>query len=458
MDKIKQIPIMNLASIDQVIEKLESIIQLSKEHSNRVGYFASLYLRVTQTIKNKLGTGYFDNDERLEKLDIHFAAHYFKAAEQFKNDDPTLPGAWAVAFNATTNNELIVVQHLLLAMNPHINIDLGFAAAEICSGEEIHDLHDDFQKVNDILASIIPTVIDELSELSPLLYVLEDIAEKEEEAIINFSMKIARDSAWKLATALAPLTDHDQQIMIKQKNTSISKLGEKIIHPGFLAESVLKTIHAVEVRNVKQVIDTLDAKNELHELLEQQQDVILSAEALKKAPNQIYYFQIAKGAWTGDFNFKIKSWSKMLGASISLKNKVLLTMIGLFQKIIGNASITSIITPFPSEGNAGIAKNDFRIHKGWFTLFISKEDYLLSPNGKSVAVDAHVRFGPFSFLFKEHDVYPAVIYEGGFKALYHIDLLGTKFIGDYTVRPDQRQVHSVLENDWAKAVEILNKQ
>lgn len=48
---------MNPASIDEVIEKLESILQWSKEHSSRVGYFASLYLRVTQTIKNKLGTG-----------------------------------------------------------------------------------------------------------------------------------------------------------------------------------------------------------------------------------------------------------------------------------------------------------------------------------------------------------------------------------------------------------------
>ncbi|WP_438423634.1 DUF5995 family protein [Aquimarina macrocephali] len=447
---------MNPASIDEVIEKLESILQWSKEHSSRVGYFASLYLRVTQTIKSKLGTGYFDNDERLEKLDIHFAARYFEVVEQFQNNDPAMPKAWAVAFNAITNNELIIVQHLLLGMNPHINIDLGVAAAETSPGVAIHDLHDDFQKVNNILASIIPTVLSELSELSPLLYLLEDIAEKEEEAIINFSMKVARDFAWKLAIELAPLTLPNQQIIIEQKNTGIAQLSEKIIDPGFMGASVLKIINSVEVKNVTQIIDTLNAGNELLELMEQGQDIILNPQALKKAPNQVYYFQIAKGEWTGDFNFKIKSWSKMFGASISFKNKMLLTMMGLFQKIIGNASIKSIITPLPNEGKAGVAKNDFRIHKGWFTLFVSKEDYHLSPNGKAVVVDAHVRFGPFSFLFKEHDVYPAVIYDNGFKALYHIDLLGTQFIGNYTVRSDQKQVHSILENDWAKAEEILN--
>ncbi|MEW7292131.1 DUF5995 family protein [Aquimarina sp. 2304DJ70-9] len=450
--------VMHPASIDLVIDKLESIIKWSNKHASRVGYFASLYLRVTQTIKNKLGTGYFDNDDRLEKLDIQFAGRYFEAVEQFQNNDPAMPEAWSVAFNATASTELTVVQHLLLAMNPHINIDLGVAAAEICPGEDIDDLHDDFQKVNDILTSIIPSVIDELSELSPLMHLIEDIAEKEEEAIINFSMKIARESAWKLATELAPLTITDQQIVIDHKNITIAELGEKIIDPGFFTASVLNVIHAVEVKNVIQIIETLNAGNELQELIELGEDSTLSPEALKKAPNQIYYFQTARGTWTGDFNFKIKSWSKMFGASISLKNKMLITMMGVFQKIIGNASIKSIITPLPHEGKAGIAKNDFRIHKGWFTLFISKEDYHLSPNGKAVTVDAHVRFGPFSFLFKEHDVYPAVIYDGGFKALYHIDLLGTKFTGDYTVRQDQRQVHSVLENDWAKAVEILNKQ
>ncbi|GAA4278639.1 DUF5995 family protein [Aquimarina mytili] len=449
--------VINPVSIDQAIKKLESIIQWSIDHSNRVGYFTSLYLRVTQTVKSKIGTGYFDNDERLEKLDVQFAARYFKVVEQFQNNDPGLPKAWAIAFNAIHNDELLIVQHLLLAMNPHINIDLGAAAAEIAPGDAIHDLHDDFQKVNTILSSIMPTVLDELSALSPLLHLLEDITEQKEEAIINFSMKVARDFAWKLAVELAPLSEPDKQVIIEHKNIGIAKLGEKIIEPGFMAESILKIIKAVEIKNVDQIIDTLNAGNELYELTEQH-DVILSPEALQKAPNQIYYFQTAMGTWTGDFNFKIKSWSKMFGASISWKNKMLLTMMGLFQKIIGNATIKSIITTFPNQGKAGVAKNDFRIHRGWFTLFVSKEDYILSPNGKGVAVDAHVRFGPFSFFFKEHDVYPAVIYENGFKALYHIDLLGTKFIGDYTVRADQKQVYSVLENDWAKAEETLNKQ
>jgi len=61
---------MKPATIDQVIEKLESIIQWSKDNSSRVGFFASLYLRVTQTIKSKIGKGFFENDKRLERLNV----------------------------------------------------------------------------------------------------------------------------------------------------------------------------------------------------------------------------------------------------------------------------------------------------------------------------------------------------------------------------------------------------
>jgi hypothetical protein len=48
-----------------------------------------------------------------------------------------------------------------------------------------------------------------------------------------------------------------------------------------------------------------------------------------------------------------------------------------------------------------------------------------------VKVDAHVSFGPLSFLFREHDVYPATVIDGGMRNLYHIKLLGTHFLGDH---------------------------
>ncbi len=449
---------MKPTTIDQVIEKLESIIQWSKENSSRVGFFASLYLRVTLTIKSKIGTGFFDDDQRLEKLDVIFANRYFDAFAQFQSNDPTLPKAWTVAFDAVGNDDLIIVQHLLLGISAHINIDLGVASAQTAPGSKINDLKDDFRKVNDVLAALVPTSLNEISELSPLLHLLEDVAEKEEEAIINFSIKIARDFSWRLATQLAPLSASEQQAIIDKKNIDVAKLGEKVVNPGFLIEKVLRTIHAVEVKNVNQIIDTLNADNELIELIEKGEETILSPEELKTAPNQIYYFQKTEGTWKGNLNFKIKSWFKMYRSTIGIKNKILITKLRLFQIIFGKPSIQSTISTFSNEGKAGTSKNDFRIYKGWLTLAVSNEDHILSPDGKGVTVDAKVRFGLLSFLFNEHDVYPAVIYDKGLKALFHIDLLGTKFMGNYTVNEDDKQLLKIIENDWVRAEEILNKE
>ena len=448
---------MTPTSIDQVIEKLDSIIQWSKENSSRAGFFASLYLRVTRTIKSKIGTGYFENDERLERLDVIFANRYFKAFEQFQNNDPAMPKAWAVAFDAVSNDKLIIVQHLLLGISAHINIDLGVASAETSPGDKINGLQGDFNKVNDVLAALVPTSLDEISELSPLLHLLEDVAENEEEAIINFSIKVAREFSWKLATELAPLTAAEQQVIIDKKNITIAMLGDKVVNPGFLIESVLKTIHAVEVKNVVQIIDTLNAGNELIELIEEGEETILSPEELKTSPNHIYYFTKVEGSWSGKLDLKIKSWSKMYGSSIGVKNKVLLNKLRLFQIIFGKPSINSTITTNPNEGKAGVAKVEFKIYKGWLKLATAKEEHILSPDGKGVTVDAKINYGLLSFLFNEHNVYPGVVYDGGKRVLYQMDLLGSKFNGNYTVNANDRQLNIIIENEWAQADEVLRK-
>ena len=448
---------MNINSIDQVIEKLEQIIIWSIQNDSRIGYFASLYLRVTQKIKEKIGTGYFYDDARMESLDINFAKRYLIAVEQYQNNDNALPKAWKVALEATQDNDLIILQQLLLSMNPHINIDLGAAAAETSPGQAIESLKGDFNKINDLLASLVPVVIQEINVLSPLIHLFTDLSGQVDDTIINFSLKTARTFAWQMALDLAPLSQEEQQPIIQQRNKIIAELGEKIIRPGRFIEDMIKVVHFLESKNVAQVIHTLNNRNNLPEqpITWNIQDDTPTDES--NPPNRVYYFEIADGDWIGTFNFKLKSWKKLMRSGIGLKHKFLVILMTLFQKIFGDASISSKITTFPNEGVFGVAKNDFRIYKRFFTLFRSNEDYILSPNGSSVKVDARVRFGPISFLFNEHDVYPAVIWNRGFRATYHIKLLGGSFLGQYTVRDDKKQVHSILENEWAIADEVLHK-
>src|SRR5260370_24365398 len=166
-----------LNPMDGVISELKQLIVWTLSEPSRIGYFAALYLRVTNTIRSKIGTGYFDDDARMELLDAAFASRYLSAVQQFRSQDPALPKAWAVALDATNQENLIIVQDLLLSMNPHINVDLAIAAAKTCPGNSIGSLQGDFNRINAILANVVPTVISEINALSPYLHMIAALAQ-----------------------------------------------------------------------------------------------------------------------------------------------------------------------------------------------------------------------------------------------------------------------------------------
>ena len=462
--------------IDGVIGELKSLIGWTLTQPSRIGYFASLYLRVTNTIRSKIGTGYFDDDRRMEMLDATFASRYLSAVQQFRSQDAGLPKAWAVALGATNQDNLIIVQHLLLSMNPHINIDLAIAAARTCPGSSITALNGDFNKINAILASAVPTVISEIDALSPYLHLVADLSEDGETSIINFSLVAARDASWAMAQKLAVLSASEQEEVIAAENVPIAALGQAVISPGPIASPVVDLIRSAEVKDVVRVIQTLDARSPVplqaaaptvsstafaasvsSPVASAASAPVRAVSAPQESPNQVYYFDVAPGSWAGTFNFQITNWRTLWASSMSLKNKLLASAMQSFQRIIGDSSISSQLTPHPNRDDFGVAFNRIRIHKSWFTLWRSDEEYTLAPDGHRVRVDAHVIFGPFSFLFREHDIYPATVIDGGMRNLYHIKLLGARFLGDYRVQPDRRQVQSTLTNDWAIAHEVLNK-
>src|SRR5713226_4762321 len=223
-----------LNPIDGVVSELKRLIAWALTQPSRVGYFASLYLRVTNTIRSKIGTGYFDDDARMELLDAAFASRYLSAVQQFRTQDRALSKAWAVALNATNQENLIIVQHLLLSMNPHINIDLAIAAAKTCPGNAIGSLQGDFNRINAILASVVPAVISEIDALSPYLHLLADLAQDGETSIIDFNLVGARDASWAMAQRLACLSSPEQENVIAGENVPIAVLSQAILSPGFI--------------------------------------------------------------------------------------------------------------------------------------------------------------------------------------------------------------------------------
>ena len=186
---------MQATNIKEVIQYLEDIIEVNTERNSKLAYFTVLYHKVTVRIKEAIDNGEFEDNARMEKLDVKFANRYLEAYTQYENGE-TPSECWNVAFQAAPWFWPIVLQHLFLGMNAHINLDLGIAAAEICPGYDIIHLKKDFDKINEILGSMIEGVQQDINEVSPIIGLLDAVAGKFDERLADFSIKI-NDGRWR---------------------------------------------------------------------------------------------------------------------------------------------------------------------------------------------------------------------------------------------------------------------
>jgi hypothetical protein len=243
-------------TIDQVIVQLEEIIDWSLTTKSRLGYFAALYRKVTIKVKEGIAESFFDDGERMERLDVIFANRYLAAVEAYrKNTQPT--NSWIYSFQITKQRWPIVLQHLLLGMNAHINLDLGIAAARTVPSTELPSLHDDFNRINEILTRLVGDVQNDLAQIWSILGLMNRYLGNIETAIINFSMEKARNQAWSVAERLAPLTESEQNVEIAKLDAEVAEFARVIRNPAVVGSAVSKLIRLGERGSIPKKIDIL---------------------------------------------------------------------------------------------------------------------------------------------------------------------------------------------------------
>lgn len=244
-------------TIDDVIHQLTAIIDWSKQKNSRMGYFAALYRKVTIQVQQGINDDFFDDGPRMERLDVIFANRYIQACyESQSGQTPTQ--SWVHAFNATDQWRPIVLQHLLMGMNAHINLDLGIAAAETVAPEQLQNLKSDFDRINQVLASLVGKVQDELAQIWPILSLLNRHLGSVDNAIVNFSMEKARDAAWTFAEELSPLIGELRNEAIEEKDKRIAAFSRVIMNPGLKLSIVLAAIRLGERGTVRERVGILE--------------------------------------------------------------------------------------------------------------------------------------------------------------------------------------------------------
>lgn len=250
---------MKLANtIDEVLLLLDQIIFAETKANSNLAYFPVLYKQVTQRIKDGIENNEFENNQRMEVLDVIFANRYINAYNQLKNGE--IPSqSWTNAFAEGENTKLLIMQHLLLGINAHINLDLGIAVAETVGDTgNIADFKNDFTKINDILASLVDSVQERIGKVSPLFYLLEKFGKGKEDKLVSFSINIARDGAWMFANQYHFSTNKPSEISGRDRIIGLLALKLTTTKNRWL-RWVIKTVRWLENKDVASVVRVLNS-------------------------------------------------------------------------------------------------------------------------------------------------------------------------------------------------------
>ncbi len=242
-------------TIEEVIARLEGIIDEALRSRSRIGYFAALYERVTSNVRRALVAGdVFKDNPRMERFDVIFAGRFLDAWDAHAaGSEPT--ASWRVAFKVLDDDGPLVVQHLILGMNAHINLDLGVAAAAVApTPAELQSLKPDFNTINDILARLLGVVELELGQICPRFQRAQRLtffAPHLEDKLFGFGIGAARDLAWLLAEQLVAAGKGNREHVIAKRDAETALVGQTLYPLHGFADRVARYLHSSECKDIR---------------------------------------------------------------------------------------------------------------------------------------------------------------------------------------------------------------
>ncbi len=107
--------------------------------------------------------GHFVDNARMARFVVGFADRYLDA----RAEPSTAAKCWRGCFDVAGDRSLLIVQHLLIAINAHVNFDLPQAVVQLVDdGAELAAIRPDFDAVNDILAATYDDLLGDLDRVT----------------------------------------------------------------------------------------------------------------------------------------------------------------------------------------------------------------------------------------------------------------------------------------------------
>jgi hypothetical protein len=263
-------------TIEDVIMIMDEIVRNCRLRESRIAYFTVLYRTTTYMVKRYCDEGgFFEDDERMRRLDVLFANYYFESlfAELHHNTEPPSK-SWKATFDAADDPDAVLIQHLLVGMNSHISLDLGVATAVIGNGDLNESLKRDFNRLNDVLASIIHVVQAEIGTVSPLMRLLNQLTLHFENYAVDLGIRLARVRAWRFAEKLTATPREDWDAVISEHDQFVANISRHILSPGWLLQPALWVIRRQEKTVPHEIISGLSGEKWYEEAHQKVVDVI----------------------------------------------------------------------------------------------------------------------------------------------------------------------------------------
>ena len=242
-------------SLETALARLDRIIETASVERSHLGVFPAMYRTVTESIRDAVRTGgFFDDDDRTENMTIVFADLYFEAYDLYRRSERTSK-SWAVAFEAADRPQrLMILQHLLLGMNAHINLDLGLATVAV-AGQDLEALRADFFRVNEILRQVLDGLQKRLGAVSPRVSMLDRLGGPWDERVMYVSIHTCRDLAWQFASRLAGSSD--AKGLAEARDIEVAWLARVMLRRWSPIAIAANIISRVESRDIPAIVDAL---------------------------------------------------------------------------------------------------------------------------------------------------------------------------------------------------------
>jgi hypothetical protein len=215
------------------------------------GYFPAMYARVTRRVIDDAAAGRFVDGARMATFVVEFADRYLGA----RADPSSAARCWRGSFDVAGDPALLIVQHLLLGINAHVNFDLPQAVVSLVDGgAELEAIRPDFAAVNDILAATYDDLIADLGRVSRWT---SKAASSGGGWIFNFSLRAARDQAWRAAVRLSGEDEATRRVDIAHLDELVAVLAFLVTRPTPPVRWLVPLLRRFEIRDPATVTRTL---------------------------------------------------------------------------------------------------------------------------------------------------------------------------------------------------------